>query len=69
MKHPFFKNHGPLKINDINISSSTKCFIRKLIHETPDKLNKSNYININIIGNSGTGKLRHLLELVRDSYQ
>lgn len=57
--------YRPLKINDINISSDTKSLIRKLIsRETPS----DNIMNINIVGNSGTGKTSLINSILLEYY-
>lgn len=57
--------YRPLKLNDINISSDTKSLIRKLIYnETPS----DNIMNINIVGNSGTGKTSLINSILLEYY-
>ena len=57
--------YRPLKINDINISSDTKSLIRKLItRENPS----DDIMNMNIVGNSGTGKTALINAILLEYY-
>lgn len=61
--------YRPLKINDINISSDTKSMIRKLISlDNPSDNPSDNIMNMNIVGNSGTGKTALINAILLEYY-